>query len=215
MRILVNKAHYPVSVLGYGKRIGVWLQGCSIHCRSCCSLDMWEFDGDRGMDVASLVGWCRDVSCGSLDGVTISGGEPFDQPEALMELLEAFNSWRDNEGLRFDILLYSGYIESQLRANFAEHLRYLDAVVAGPFLENAGAFKIFCGSDNQQLLKFTSLAEERYSAESLACWKSGMQVAADGEGLWIIGIPKPGDLVRLEAGCAEKGLVLEKPSWRC
>ena len=56
MNILVNKAHYPVSVLGHGKRIGIWLQGCSIRCRSCCSLDTWEFEADRGMDVATLVG---------------------------------------------------------------------------------------------------------------------------------------------------------------
>lgn len=215
MNILVNKAHYPVSVLGHGRRIGIWLQGCSIRCPSCCSLDTWEFEQDRGMDVALLVDWCREVSGDFLDGVTISGGEPFDQPEALLALLMALDLWRDDDRGRFDILLYSGYSERRVRRDFTEHLRHIDAVVAGPFKENAGGEKRYCGSDNQRILLFSPLAEERYGSEGLASWKSGMQVAADDEGIWMVGIPKPGDLRRFEAGCMERGLALGKPSWRC
>lgn len=215
MNILVNKAHYPVSVLGHGKRIGVWLQGCSIRCRSCCSLDTWEFEADRGMDVATLMDWCLDVSGGSPDGVTITGGEPFDQPEALLVLLKALDGWRTEAGGLFDILLYSGYSEARLKRDFAEHLILLDAVVAGPFLERSGGDKPFCGSDNQRMIVLSPLAEERYGAKSLSGWKSGMQIATDNEGIWMIGIPRPGDLGRFEAGCAERGLALGKPSWRC
>jgi anaerobic ribonucleoside-triphosphate reductase activating protein len=215
MNILVNKAHYPVSVLGHGKRIGIWLQGCSIRCHSCCSLDTWEFDEDHGMDVASLVDWCRDVSGGSLDGVTISGGEPFDQPGPLLVLLEGLDLWRSEGGGRFDILIYSGYSENRLRRDFVDHLRYLDAVVAGPFRESAGGSKLYCGSDNQQILVLSPLAEERYGSEGIGGWKPGMQVATDEEGIWMIGIPRPGDLGRFEAGCMERGLALGKPSWRC
>ncbi len=215
MNILLNKAHYPVSVLGHGKRIGIWLQGCSIRCPSCCSLDTWEFEKDRGIGVALLVDWCREVSGGSLDGVTISGGEPFDQPEALLALLNALDLWRGDDRGRFDILLYSGYSERRVRRDFTEHLRHIDAVVAGPYKESAGGEKRYCGSDNQRILLCSQLAEERYGPEGLAGWKSGMQVTADDEGIWMIGIPKPGDLRRLEAGCMERGLALGKPSWRC
>ncbi|MBP6207322.1 MAG: 4Fe-4S cluster-binding domain-containing protein [Nitrospira sp.] len=215
MNILVNKAHYPVSVLGHGKRVGIWMQGCSIRCRSCCSLDTWEFEADRGMEVAMLVDWCRDVSGGFPDGVTISGGEPFDQPKALLALLKAFDGWRSESRSHFDILLYSGYSEARLRRECAEHLNYLDALVAGPFQERSGGEKPFCGSDNQQMITLSPLAETRYGAAGLSGWKSGMQAAADDEGIWMIGIPRPGDLGRFEAGCAERGLALGKPSWRC
>ena len=77
MNLLLNKAHYPVSVLGHGKRIGIWLQGCSIRCHSCCSLDTWEFEADRVMEVAALVDWCRGVSGGIPDGdaVRLAGNE--------------------------------------------------------------------------------------------------------------------------------------------
>lgn len=215
MNILLNKAHYPVSVLGHGKRIGIWLQGCSIRCRTCCSLDTWEFEADRRMEVATLVDWCRDVSGGIPDGITISGGEPFDQPKALLALLKAFDGWRSEAGGHFDVLLYSGYSEARLKRDYAEHLIHLDALVAGPFLERSDGEKPFCGSDNQKMITLSPLAETLYGAAGVSGWKSGMQVAVDDEGIWMIGIPRPGDLQRFEAACVERGLDLGNPSWRC
>lgn len=215
MNILINKAHYPVSVLGYGKRIGIWVQGCSIRCPLCCSLDTWEFAEDRRMDIGSLVDWCRNVSAGAMDGVTISGGEPFDQPEALLALLKALGRWRIEDHTRFDILIYTGYSQRRAERDFAEHLRYLDAAVVGPFKENASGIRTYCGSDNQRIVLYSSIGEERYGPERLADWKSGMQVASDAKGIWMIGIPRKGDLGRLEAGCLKRGLSFGKPSWRC
>jgi len=215
VNILVNKAHYPVSVLGYGKRIGIWLQGCSIHCPSCCSQDTWEFDQGRSIDVATLVDWCREVAGDSFDGVTISGGEPFDQPDSLLALLEVLCQLRSEGTKPFDILLYSGYSECVLSRDFAKHLLRLDAVVAGPFRKSASGKKSYCGSDNQQMLIFSALAEERYGVKGLEDWKSGMQANTDAEGIWMIGIPRPKDLERFEAGCIKRGLILGKPSWRC
>lgn len=215
MNILVNKAHYPVTVLGHGKRIGIWMQGCSLRCRSCCSLDTWEFEADRGMEVTTLLDWCMDVSGGLPDGVTVSGGEPFDQPDALLALLKGFDVWRSEAGGHFDILLYSGYSEARLKRDYAEHLSHLDAFVAGPFRERSSSEKPFCGSDNQRMITLSLLGETRYGAAGISGWKSGMQAAADDEGIWMIGIPRPGDLGRFEAGCSERGLALGKPSWRC
>lgn len=215
MKILLNKAHFPVSVLGFGKRIGIWFQGCSIHCPSCCSRDTWEFAEDRRVDVSSLVDWCRDVSAGSIDGITISGGEPFDQPDALLGLLEAFDQWRTSEGLQLDILVYTGYSERSVRGRGGVHLRYIDALVTGPYQKGKIGMKPYCGSDNQQMVVLSQIGETRYGASGLAVWKSGMQVAVDGEGIWMIGIPRRDDLKKFEAGCLKRGLELDLPSWRC
>lgn len=215
MNILINKAHYPVLVLGYGKRIGIWFQGCSIHCPSCCSLDTWDFEADRSIAVESLVDWCREVSGGAPDGVTISGGEPFDQPDGLLALLKELDRWRAGLPGGFDVLVYSGYPERAIRRNFGEHLEYVDAVVAGPYKKNAGGSKPYCGSDNQEIVVCTPLGENRYGTERREDWKTGMQAAADQAGIWMIGIPRPDDLDRLERRCLEKGLVLESLSWRC
>ena len=39
MLIAINKAHYPVTVLGSGQRIGIWFRGCRLHCPGCVSQD--------------------------------------------------------------------------------------------------------------------------------------------------------------------------------
>src|SRR5215218_593389 len=87
--IQLNKAHWPVTVLGPGRRIGLWMQGCSIHCPGCVSQDTWPADPATAITVDALVDWCRTTTGSALDGVTISGGEPFDQPDALLRLLVA------------------------------------------------------------------------------------------------------------------------------
>lgn len=104
----LNKAHYPVTALGPGRRIGLWFQGCTLACPGCVSQDMWAFDGNQALSLSVLLAWCQEVASNELDGVTISGGEPFAQPAALLALLEALREWRAAAGLSFDILCYSG-----------------------------------------------------------------------------------------------------------
>ena len=66
----------------------MWFQGCSIRCRGCVSRDTWEFRGDAWVEVDRLVAWIHSLDRDRLDGVTVSGGEPFDQPDALAALLD-------------------------------------------------------------------------------------------------------------------------------
>ena len=40
-QIGLNRVHFPVTALGPGRRVGIWLQGCSIRCPGCMSLDTW------------------------------------------------------------------------------------------------------------------------------------------------------------------------------
>ncbi len=98
----LNKAHWPVTVLGPGRRIGLWVQGCSIHCPGCVSQDTWPKDPARAIAVPELIAWCRKVTAGTFDGVTISGGEPFEQPAGLAALLEALVAWRRERHLDAD-----------------------------------------------------------------------------------------------------------------
>ena len=122
--IELNKAHFPVTVLGPGRRIGIWFQGCSIGCTGCISQDTWSPDASKSMDVPTLLAWCREVAGGALDGVTISGGEPFEHPVALAALLDGLHAWRAETSADFDILCYSGLPLRRLRA---EHRPILEA----------------------------------------------------------------------------------------
>ena len=105
----LNKAHWLVTVLGPGRRIGLWVQGCTIHCAGCVSQDTWPKDATKTIAVRDLVAWCKRTAGDALDGVTISGGEPFEQPDGLRALLSGLRAWRESAHLDFDILCYSGY----------------------------------------------------------------------------------------------------------
>lgn len=217
MKIAINKAHFPVTVLGPGRRIGLWLQGCSIGCKGCVSQDTWARDPGREMAVARLLTWCRQTSGGVLDGVTISGGEPFDQAAALGDLLDALNGWRASARLDFDILCYSGYPLTRLQKKHARLLRKLDALIPEPYLDHQPLTHLWRGSANQPLVLLSERGRSRFAAYADAPADNAgkrMQAMVDGDRVWYVGIPARGDMAALEASCQQRGLAFAQVSWR-
>jgi anaerobic ribonucleoside-triphosphate reductase activating protein len=216
MKIAINKAHYPVTVLGPGQRIGIWLQGCSIRCPACVSQDTWAADRQREIDIAALLAWCRRVAPAGPDGITISGGEPFDQPKALLALLRAMRRWREELRRDCDILCYSGYPLATLRRRHDNALRLLDAIIPEPYVDGLPLAHVWRGSANQPLVPLSALGAARYQDYRTQPAEAGkrMQVAAEGGRLWFIGIPQRGDMAALEALCRARGLTMDAVSWR-
>lgn len=215
--IQLNKAHWPVTVLGPGRRIGLWVQGCSIRCKGCVSQDTWPADPAKSIAVSDLLTWCRRVGADGFDGVTISGGEPFDQPAGLKALLEALNRWRRKASLDFDVLCYSGYPLKTLEREHRALLDLLDAIVPEPYADALPLSNLWRGSGNQPLVPLSTRGRARYApfvdAPADTAGKR-MQVAVDGGRVWMIGIPARGDMARLEALCQSRGLTLDQVSWR-
>ena len=215
--IQLNKAHWPVTVLGPGRRIGLWVQGCSIRCKGCVSQDTWPADATKAIAVRDLLAWCKRTTAGKLDGVTISGGEPFDQPAGLAALLDGLDCWRRAAALDFDILCYSGYPLKTLERDRRPLLDRLDAIVPEPYADALSLGNVWRGSSNQPLVPLSARGRARY-AEFVEMPASAegkrMQIAIEGGRVWMIGIPERGDMARIEALCASRGLTLEHVSWR-
>ncbi|WP_067455717.1 4Fe-4S single cluster domain-containing protein [Actinomadura macra] len=174
--LLLAKAHYPVTTLGPGTRAGIWTQGCTLHCHGCLSRDTWDADPGKAVPVKAILGWLESLP-GPVDGVTISGGEPFQQPAALAALLQGIAAWRDgrqHETIGLDILVYSGYVYSRLSRTEAmrEILNMCDAVITGPYVDrlNPGGRHsesgslLWKGSANQRVVPLSPLGRERYGA---------------------------------------------------
>ena len=205
MRIGINKIHYPVTSLGYGRRIVIWMQGCSIHCPGCVSKDTWDFAPERETEVeeivAALHSWINIA-----DGLTISGGEPFDQPKGLLELLR-----RVRPMVAGDILLYSGYMRSFIDIKYPEILSLADVLIDGQFDPDIGQSKILRGSDNQTISLLTAKAVSRYSADiNNHQWQEHrrMDVVLDKDTLWMAGIPELGAMPRLRDELARRGVAI-------
>jgi anaerobic ribonucleoside-triphosphate reductase activating protein len=169
------------------------------------------------MPVADLVAWCKRVSQNAFDGVTVSGGEPFEQPLALAALLRALRRWRDEAALDFDLLCYSGYPLKTLERKHGEILALLDAVIPEPYADALPIANVWRGSKNQPLVPLSERGRERYAPfVDAAADVNGkrMQAAVEGGRVWMIGIPDRGDMERVEALCASRGLTLKNVSWR-
>ena len=220
MRIRLNKAHFPVTTLGYGRRLGLWVQGCGIGCRGCVSRDTWDPRGGWDADAADVVAWCGARRAHGIDGITVTGGEPFEQPGALAGLLRALDAWRRTVERPFDLLCYTGLALDAVRRRHADVLALLDVVIPEPYIAaraGAGGGARWRGSSNQPLVPLTPLGRARYAGADDARRAAGaprIQVSLEHGAVWFIGIPGPGDLDRLEERARARGVVLGDVSWR-
>ena len=73
-------------VNGPGERLVVWTQGCSKACPGCFNPETWKFSRKNLWESTELA---EKVFSSSPDGLTLTGGDPLEQPEALLEFLAA------------------------------------------------------------------------------------------------------------------------------
>ena len=134
---------------GPGYRYTIFTQGCPHHCPGCHNPQSHDFEGGRVTDTDTILRQVRENPL--LDGITLSGGEPFCQPEACRALAEAAHD------LGLSVWCYTGYTwEKLMQEADPARLALLDAVdvlVDGPFILAQKSLELkFCGSRNQRLI---------------------------------------------------------------
>jgi anaerobic ribonucleoside-triphosphate reductase activating protein len=200
MQAAVSRLHFPITTLGPGRRIGLWLQGCSIRCPGCISLDTWE-PGLGMIPLPSLLARLTELSADA-DGLTVSGGEPFEQPEILGAVLR---HWRRISPR--SVLVFSGREIDELMPWLVANEGLIDALVTGPFRSELAQTIALRGSDNQELHLLTQLGCELAEFERpLVDADRKLDVMFDEQGhAWFAGIPARGDLGRLRRALAASG----------
>lgn len=179
----VGRIYYPVNVLGYGKRIGIWLCGCDKRCKNCISPEFQNEDGGKVLFIEEILGIIRERE-GVIDGVTISGGEPLKQAEELKVLIENLLLL----GIE-DILIYSGYTRQQIQDMHNSDMDYVlnnaACVILGEYKEEKNDGVGIRGSSNQEVVvnKFF----ERYRDVESCIRKQ--QIVFSEKKTVIIGIP--------------------------
>ena len=134
---------------GIGYRTVLFLQGCDIHCKGCQNQSTWDMAKGTATDVLELANELRE-KCFNKE-LTITGGEPLMQVEALLELLEELKD--------FDICLYTGH---QLNEVPKEILQYLKYIKVGPFIQEfKTTTKPFVGSNNQEFLEVKTIEQSK------------------------------------------------------
>lgn len=145
----VDRVLFPVTALGPGKRIAIWLVGCHRHCPGCANPELWNPKPSQRIMVEKLSMLIRQTAIERCaDGLTITGGEPFEQAEELLDLL---NSLRD---LQLNTLVFSGYRleELQKKEKAKEVLERIDVLIDGEYIKEQNDGKAALrGSANQRI----------------------------------------------------------------
>ena len=131
---------------GPGSRYAVWVQGCSLRCQGCCNPHLFDPRGGEALEVAALV---REILAAAVEGVTLLGGEPFDQAAPAASLCRAVRK----AGL--SVLVFTGYSLEELRARadpgVAGLLAATDLLVDGRYdRSRPERARRWAGSENQR-----------------------------------------------------------------
>ena len=138
-------------VNGDGMRMVIFVSGCKHNCKGCHNKPMQDFNYGDEWDIDELFNYVKD-NCNLIDGITFSGGDPFEWSEQLTYLAK-----RIKTELKLNIWSYTGYTIEQINEsndkNKIELLHSIDTLVDGMFeIDNMTDALKYTGSANQRII---------------------------------------------------------------
>jgi anaerobic ribonucleoside-triphosphate reductase activating protein len=183
--LLINLAAFQpeTQALGPGKRVAIWVQGCPFHCKGCIAQD-WIPTQPANLitpvDLANII-----LTIPDLEGITISGGEPMLQAQALNLLLDIIFDKRD-----LGVICFTGFKVEQLQHSppnvfVNPFLSNIDLLIDGLYVESLNNGKGLRGSTNQRFHHLT----KRYSSINFDNQPRKMEVLINESEAFVIGVP--------------------------
>lgn len=152
----MNIYAYKISrVNGPGNRFTLWTQGCSKGCVNCFNPETWNNRDNIILSPLEIFEYIKDFE---LDGVTITGGDPFEQEDELLELLILIDGLNLSKG----VIVFSGFTYDEIRDNKIREkcCDYIDVLIDGRYEDKNRVTDSFKGSSNQNIIYFSSKLKE-------------------------------------------------------
>ena len=166
-------------VNGPGLRFVLWTQGCSKGCKNCFNPETWSFEKYKLLTPLEIFELIKNSS---VSGVTITGGDPLEQPEELLELLILLESLNLSKG----IILFTGFTIDEINKDFLRRksLGYIDVLIDGRFENDKRISRGLRGSENQNIIYFSSkIKEEELNIDQ------EVEVCLEGDKISVTGFP--------------------------
>ncbi len=166
-------------VNGPGLRFVLWTQGCSKGCKNCFNPETWSFEKYKLLTPLEIFELIKNSS---VSGVTITGGDPLEQPEELLELLILLESLNLSNG----IILFTGFTIDEINKDFLlrKSLNYIDVLIDGRFEKDQRISSSLRGSENQNIIYFSSkIKEEELNIDQ------EVEVCLEGDIISVTGFP--------------------------
>lgn len=143
MKIRISGLIQESIVDGPGLRFVIFMQGCVLNCKNCHNPQTHNLTGGYEIDTDEII----QTICENplLDGVTISGGEPFLQEKQLIPLIKKIKQHN------LSTIVYTGYTFEKLKNK--DLLNYIDYLIDGPYIEELKSLSLmYRGSSNQRFI---------------------------------------------------------------
>ena len=135
---------------GLGCRVTLWVSGCTHHCKQCHNRKTWSFNSGKQYNEKVEEVLFDEIDKPYIKGLTLSGGDPLDSPDGVLELLKHF---RDRFGDTKDVWIYTGYTYEYCKEHFKEILELSDILVDGMYdCTKRDTSLAFRGSSNQRVI---------------------------------------------------------------
>lgn len=143
---------------GPGVRTTIFLTGCTLNCKNCFNKEYQNFHFGKVFDEKAFEEVMDCLSDANISGLSVLGGEPFDNLEGLREFISKVRAKSEK-----DIWIYSGYTFEELleKDGAMDVLKNIDVLVDGRFVEDLKDLKLkFRGSSNQRIIDMKRTLEE-------------------------------------------------------
>lgn len=153
MEIRISGIERESIVDGDGIRYVIFTQGCPHHCPGCHNPQTHSFDAGKLINTDELL---ADISKRKdyIDGITLSGGEPFCQSDQCSVIAEQARK------MGLTVWCYTGYLFEELYGRNDRLLNHIDILVDGPFIQQKRSLALqFRGSTNQRLIDIPASLE--------------------------------------------------------
>lgn len=156
---------------GPGCRLTIWVQGCKFNCKGCFNPETHAYTKDHMMDVEELARQINEEN--SIDGITISGGEPLDFPNEIKALLKLVDP-------KLTSIVYSGYQLEEIKKDrkLLEIVGLADLTIAGRYSNKLShpyyGKKFILSSDRISIEYFKPKHQIEFVINSYTITKSGI-----------------------------------------
>ena len=180
------------NALGPGPRAVLWSMGCNQRCRGCISA---EWQSNEPANWVSIENLAHDllIENQAVRGITISGGEPMLQADAIAAMLSYARQYRT-----FDVLVYSGYTLDQLFSSsipgVKAFLDEIDVLIDGPYRQSLAVEGQLFGSSNQRV----HFLGDRIGPQEIADWEHRLEVQITNGEAMMVGIPSAKQLAAFD-----------------
>lgn len=180
---MLSISHFERStaLLGPYKRFVIWVYGCCFNCDGCLAHNT-KYGVELKLSLRELVG---QVSLDDVEGITISGGEPFLQAPVLYDFVSLLRSKKD-----IGIIIYSGYTKEELQKDERNLplLSITDILIDGRYIKALDDGRAYVGSSNQKV-HYLSERYKEIGPYYYAARKRKAEIKLTGNQAILIGVP--------------------------